>query len=95
MQIEQVQVEKLAKDVRILLTDEEKTAYMDRLNQTMQLIDLIKEVNTEGVQATITPATVTNRVRTDEIEEAIDREVLQGVAQITEYGYFKVPAILD
>lgn len=61
------QVRHIAKLARLTLSDEEVTKYGSQLGKIIDYIDILKEVHTDGVEATEQVTGSTNSLRTDEV----------------------------
>lgn len=61
------QVRHIAKLARLMLSDEEVAKYGSQLGKIIDYIDILKEVNTDGVEATAQVTGQTNSLRVDEV----------------------------
>jgi aspartyl-tRNA(Asn)/glutamyl-tRNA(Gln) amidotransferase subunit C len=76
-------------------SDTETTEFATTLSKIVDMVELLKEVDTAGVPITTTMADRKTVVRADLVEAATDRdELFKNVPQAENY-YIKVPAILE
>ena len=66
-QLNDDQVRHIAKLARLELTDDEVAQFAKELSSILDYIDMLQEVDTEGVEATAQPTGITNAFREDEV----------------------------
>lgn len=78
----------------IEVTEEDLQFYTNSILKTLETIDTLQEVNTEGVEPMTHVSQNSNVMREDVVENVLDREkMLEGVKE-HKAGEIKVPAIL-
>ncbi len=88
-----IDVEKVAKLARLKLTDEEKEEFSRDLNEILEAFEIIKNVDTEGVEPAYLPIDVEDVLREDEVKEPLGRILLELTEQ-KEKEYFRGPKIV-
>jgi len=88
-------VEKVARLARLKLTDEELDRFTGQLGSVLEYVDMLNEVDTDGVEPMAHAVEVTNVLRADETTESLPREAALSNAPLTDGKYFLVPQILD
>ena len=66
-----------------------------QLNSILEYVDLLDQVNTEGVDPTAHVLPLKNVFRSDEVKPSLDRTLALSNAPEEEDGYFKVPRIME
>ncbi len=89
------QITDLARLARINIESDMTDAVADNINRILELVDQLQAVNTDGVEPMSHPMDAVQRLRTDTVTEADQREVLQGCAPAVEDGLFLVPKVID
>lgn len=85
----------VAKLANLPLTDEEKKKFESQLEETIQYIEGLNEVDTEGIEPTSQVTGLENVLREDEIKPSLSQEQALSNAKSTHNGLFKVKGILD
>lgn len=80
---------------RLAITDEEANMYSEQLSSILTFTEKINEINTDGVERTISVNKSTNIVRKDEPVQWGKREEALKNAPEHDDNQFKVPAIMD
>ncbi len=94
MKINIKEVEQLANLARIELFDEEKNLQLEKLNNILDNMDILKELNTDNIEPLVDVLPSTNVFRTDEVQETLEIEVtLQNGPEVAQ-GMFRVPKIV-
>jgi aspartyl-tRNA(Asn)/glutamyl-tRNA(Gln) amidotransferase subunit C len=88
-------VEKIARLARLKLTDDEIDRFTGQLGSVLQYVEMLNEVDTDGVEPMAHAVELTNVLRDDEITESLSREAALSNAPQTDGKYFLVPQILD
>ena len=95
MKISEEEVRDVANLSKLSFSDTETTEFATTLSKIVDMVELLKEVDTAGVPITTTMADRKTVVRADLVEAATDRDDLfKNVPQAENY-YIKVPAILE
>lgn len=95
MKLTEQEVAHVANLAKLSLTEEEMTNMLEKLSDIITKVDLLAEVDTEGIEPTVTLAEEVNIMRQDIAEDGTDRTLLfKNVPESTD-GYIKVPAILE
>ena len=95
MKITQEEVSHVAKLSKLAFSPEETAEFATTLSKIVDMVELLNEVDTEGVPFTSNVAANINYMREDVAQPGWNREeLLQNVPE-KERGYIKVPAILD
>ncbi|EKD86171.1 MAG: Glutamyl-tRNA(Gln) amidotransferase subunit C [uncultured bacterium] len=87
-------IAKVAKLANLPLTDEEKKKFESQLGETIQYIEGLNEVDTEGIEPTSQVTGLENVLREDEIKPSLSQEQALSNAKSTHNGFFKVKGIL-
>ena len=91
-------VSRIAQLARLELSDAERVAMLDQLNEFFAVVEQMSAVDTSGVEPLYTPLsavqTVVLRLREDEVTEHDQREVNQRSAPAVEDGLFLVPKVI-
>ncbi|OFI49637.1 asparaginyl/glutamyl-tRNA amidotransferase subunit C [Floricoccus tropicus] len=93
--ITEEEVRHVANLSKLEFDDQEVTAYAEQLGKIIEMIDLLNEVDTEGVEFTSNVANNTNFMREDVSTPGWNRDELMRNVPESEDGFIKVPAILD
>ncbi|NLM20922.1 MAG: Asp-tRNA(Asn)/Glu-tRNA(Gln) amidotransferase subunit GatC [Peptococcaceae bacterium] len=94
MRIKAEDVEKLALMSRLELTEEEKAAYTESLNASLNYLDKLTRLVTDTVEPATHVLPIVNIFREDRIETGLDQELVLANAPEVEAGSFKVPRIV-
>ncbi|AAL98359.1 TPA: Asp-tRNA(Asn)/Glu-tRNA(Gln) amidotransferase subunit GatC [Streptococcus pyogenes] len=94
MKISEEEVRHVAKLSKLSFSESETTAFATTLSKIVDMVELLNEVDTEGVAITTTMADKKNVMRQDVAEEGTDRALLFKNVPEKENHFIKVPAIL-
>ena len=95
MKISEEEVRHVANLSKLSFSDEETTEFATTLSKIVDMVELLNEVETEGVPVTTTMADRKTVMREDVAVAGDDRdELFKNVPQSENY-YIKVPAILE
>lgn len=95
MKISEEEVRHVANLSKLSFSDEETTEFATTLSKIVDMVELLNEVDTEGVPVTTTMADRKTVMRADVAVAGDDRdELFKNVPQSENY-YIKVPAILE
>ncbi len=95
MKITQEEVSHVAKLSKLDFSPEETAEFATTLTKIVDMVELLNEVDTEGVPFTSNVAANINYMREDVAQPGWNREELFQNVPEKERGYIKVPAILD
>ncbi len=90
-------VEHIAQLAQIPVSEKEKTELAEAFNQTLGVIDQLKEVETAGVEPTHQVTGLVNNTREDLVttETMFTQEEALANAKRTHQGYFVVERVID
>lgn len=88
-------VEHVAKLARLKFNDQEKEKFTHELNDILKYVEKLSEVDTEGVDISISSYPMYNALREDEVQPSMDRKTVLENAPDSGYGYFKVPKVIE
>lgn len=88
-------VEKIARLSRLHLSDTEKEASLNQLNNVFDMIAKMQAIPTEGVEPMRHPHEVALRLREDVVSEDNLREHYQEHAPLVQDGLYLVPKVID
>lgn len=95
MKISEAEVRHVANLSKLRFSDEETTAFATTLSKIVDMVELLNEVDTDGVPFTSNVANNKNRMREDEAVVGWNRdELFKNVPEEEDY-LIKVPAIID
>ncbi|EMR4106021.1 TPA: Asp-tRNA(Asn)/Glu-tRNA(Gln) amidotransferase subunit GatC [Streptococcus pyogenes] len=95
MKISEEEVRHVVKLSKLSFSESETTTFATTLSKIVDMVELLNEVDTEGVAITTTMADKKNVMRQDVAEEGTDRALLFKNVPEKENHFIKVPAILD
>ncbi|MDV5976304.1 UNVERIFIED_CONTAM: Asp-tRNA(Asn)/Glu-tRNA(Gln) amidotransferase subunit GatC [Streptococcus canis] len=95
MKISEEEVRHVAKLSKLSFSESETRTFATTLSKIVDMVELLNEVDTEGVAITTTMADKKNVMRQDIAEEGTDRALLFKNVPEKENHFIKVPAILD
>ena len=79
---------------RLKLSDAELEMFTSQLGQVLQYVDILNEVDTDGIDAMAHAAELSNVFRDDEARDSLPREAALANAPKTDGQCFLVPQIL-
>ncbi|MBM7617150.1 aspartyl-tRNA(Asn)/glutamyl-tRNA(Gln) amidotransferase subunit C [Weissella uvarum] len=88
-------VENVASLAKLELSDAEADMMTDQLDKIFDLVKMLGEVDTEGVEPTYTPVQTQTVLRDDVAVNAHESDALLANAPESEANLIKVPTILD
>ncbi|MGT2808451.1 Asp-tRNA(Asn)/Glu-tRNA(Gln) amidotransferase subunit GatC [Streptococcus iniae] len=95
MKISEEEVRHVATLSKLSFSDSETKAFATDLTKIVEMVELLNEVDTEGVAITTTMADRKNVMRKDQAQVGTDRELLFKNVPEKENNFIKVPAILE
>lgn len=88
------EIRALSRLARLQLSESEVESLQGELAGILDHMELLTEVDTEGVVPMTHVGTSTQSLRPDEVRESLDRDLVLGAAHRVEDGCFAVPSIL-
>lgn len=95
MKISEEEVRHVATLSKLSFTDQETSEFATTLTKIVEMVDMLNEVDTEGVAITTTMADRKNVMRQDIAQAGTDRDLLFKNVPEKENNFIKVPAILE
>ena len=95
MQITPDLIKYLEKLARITLTEDEEKKVGNELQDILTYIDMLNELDTDGVEAMSHCFPVTNVMREDEVQPSMSADVITANAPNSKDGCFVVPKTVD
>ncbi|MBA2795856.1 Asp-tRNA(Asn)/Glu-tRNA(Gln) amidotransferase subunit GatC [Streptococcus porcinus] len=95
MKISEEEVRHVATLSKLTFSDQETSAFATSLTKIVDMIELLNEVDTEGIAITTTMADQKNVMRQDIAHAGTDRQLLFKNVPEKENNFIKVPAILE
>lgn len=95
MTLEADELHKVAHLARLTLEEDTLEAYAQDLGNILDLVNEMQALDTRGVAPMAHPLDATQRLRTDEVTEQIDRDALQKQAPAIEQGLYLVPRVVE
>lgn len=93
-QLSEQDVLKVASLSRLKLSETEVDALGKQMESVLKYIDMLDELDTEGVEPMAHAIEISNVFREDQLKESLPREKALANAPQTDGSYFLVPAIL-
>lgn len=94
-ELNEEEIDKLAKLCRIACTDEEKKVYLEQLTRVLSYAEQLNEVDTGGVEPCYTVLEkLTSVFREDEVGETLSRESFLSNAPAHTGGMVRVPPVI-
>ena len=88
-------IEKVAKLARLVLSEEEKRTFGDQLEQILTYMEQLNRLDTTGVEPTSHAIPIHNAFREDETRPSFPREEVMEITPEEEDGHFRVPRIIE
>ena len=95
MEISKEQAEHVARLARLEVSEDEKAMFARQLSSILTYIDQLKEVDTTGVEPTVTVLPTDNVFREDDMRPSLPQEKALANAPDQADGFFRVPKILE
>ncbi|KXT78101.1 Asp-tRNA(Asn)/Glu-tRNA(Gln) amidotransferase subunit GatC [Streptococcus sp. DD13] len=95
MKLSQEEVRHVAKLSKLTFSESETEAFATTLSKIVEMVEMLEEVDTQGVAVTTTMADRKTVIREDVAENGTDRDLLFKNVPEKENYFIKVPAILD
>lgn len=87
-------VEKVAKLSRLELSEEEVAIHAEQLNKILDTMEVLKQIDTEGVEPLAHVLPIQNVLREDEVGQCMPQEKVLANAPEQADGMFQVPKIV-
>ena len=95
MTIDKATVTKIARLARLRIEEADQDRYAQKLNGTMQWIEQLQAVNTDGVEPLASVTDITLPLREDKVTDGnIQNQILANAPEATS-GFFAVPKIVE
>lgn len=85
----------IANIAQIDFTDEELDKFAPSFDENIELVNKIKEIDTEGVEKVFQVNGTENNIREDKTGESLSQEEALENAATKKYGYFKLIKFVD
>lgn len=85
----------IANIAQIDFSNEELDKFAPTFDENIELVNKIKEIDTEGVEKVFQVNGTENNIREDKIGESLTQEEALENAATTKYGYFKLIKFVD
>jgi len=95
MALEASQVEKIAHLARLAIDADDVPEYARNLSAILAFVEQLNRVDTSGVEPLAHPLEATQRLRSDVVTEADEREKFLRNAPLTEAGLYLVPRVIE
>ncbi|WP_114418508.1 Asp-tRNA(Asn)/Glu-tRNA(Gln) amidotransferase subunit GatC [Marinospirillum perlucidum] len=95
MTLEAEDLHKVAHLARLTLDPQVIDDYSQAIGNILELVDEMQAIDTQGVLPMAHPMDATQRLRSDEVTEEVDRDQLQNQAPATEQGLYLVPRVVE
>lgn len=95
MAISEEQVKHVAKLAKLSFPEDDLKEFTQQLGKIIDMVELLEEVDTEGVPFTSNVVETVNVMRPDRAVAGWDRDELMRNVPEKEDGFIKVPAIID
>ncbi len=95
MALDSSEVLKIAYLARLGIDEADVPGYARNLSDILSFVEQLNAVDTTGVEPLAHPLDATQRLRTDEVSEADQRDQFQEIAPSTEAGLYLVPQVIE
>ncbi|WP_417317557.1 Asp-tRNA(Asn)/Glu-tRNA(Gln) amidotransferase subunit GatC [Emcibacter sp.] len=95
MSVDKDTVAKIAHLARIKVPEEKLEPLVGELNNILDWVEMLSEVDTDGVDPLTSVADVTLPMREDKITDGGYREDILANAPVAEHGFFAVPKVIE
>ncbi|MDO6514149.1 MULTISPECIES: Asp-tRNA(Asn)/Glu-tRNA(Gln) amidotransferase subunit GatC [unclassified Neptuniibacter] len=95
MSLDRTDVDKIAHLARLQIEEQDAPEYAQNLSNILDLVDQMQAVDTTDVLPMAHPLDAVQRLRSDNVTEDNQRELLQSVAPAVENGLFLVPKVIE
>jgi len=95
MQIDKNLISRLELLARLELSDEEREAIRQDLNEILQMVEKLQRIDTDGIEPLVYLNPDVNQWRTDQVRDQLPRERALRNAPQQDGTFFKVPKVID
>ncbi len=95
MALDTSDVAKIAHLARLAVTDGELEHFSTELSSILDLVEQMSAIDTDGVEPMAHPLHMAQRLRSDQVTEANNRDPFQELAPQTEDGLYLVPKVVE
>ena len=95
MALDSADVEKIAYLARLGIDPADVPEYTRNLSDILAFVEQLNAVDTSGVEPLAHPLDATQRLRSDLVSEADERDEFQRVAPLIEDGLYLVPKVIE
>jgi aspartyl-tRNA(Asn)/glutamyl-tRNA(Gln) amidotransferase subunit C len=95
MTIHEQDIDKLCNLARLALNPDERRHARDDLARIIAMIDSLAQVTTTDVEPLAHPLDATQRLRSDDVTEQVDRAAFQQIAPSVRDGLYLVPRVVE
>lgn len=95
MSLDRSDVDKIAHLARLQIEEQDTPEYAQNLTNILDLVDQMQAVDTSEIAPMAHPLDAVQRLRSDAVTEANQREQLQSFAPAVEKGLFLVPKVIE
>lgn len=95
MSLDREEVLKIAHLARLEVADEELERYLFELGNILALVERMNQADTTDVEPMAHPLDSVQRLRTDRVTEADQRELFQSGAPAVRDGLYLVPKVIE
>lgn len=88
-------VDYVAKLARLSFSEAEKERFTHEFNNILGFVEKLSEVDTEGVEPSISSYPLYNALREDEEIPSMNRELIKQNAPEEKFGFVKVPKVIE
>lgn len=93
--ISKAEIEHVANLAKLKFDEKEIEDFTEKFSEIIGYVEKLQEVDTENVKATYQVNSNVQFMREDKVEESFSNEEALSNAPDKQYGYFKLPKILD
>lgn len=96
MKVNEKLISEISSAMKIKFTEKETVELVSELNETLQMLDTLSEVDTEGIEGSFYGRVGEASFREDEVVESPDQvKLMLRQAKESKDNFIEVPAILD
>ena len=92
--VSQKEVEKIASLSRLSLSKEELASHTEDMNNILDYMDLLNEIDTDGVDELVNVHDMKSPLREDKFEESLDKDSIIKNSPESSNDYIEVPLVL-
>jgi len=89
------EIQKIASLARLEIKDSEITNHAKNFSNIINIVEKIKEINTENIEPMAHALDLYQRMRKDQVTETNERELLQKTAPKVADGLYLVPQVIE